>query len=312
MVFPGRKEELLRIRDAMLQNLNRYLTAHRDESDKDEYPPIHCQMLNWERITNEASALEQLLLTGVASATVASAATPEVATSSPTLTATSPAIATVNSTSTANPANTVNPTNSASTANPINGAANNGAANAVNATIARPAAANSTTVAGDNGNGDSEMQEKFRARVQLMVKAGKGQIGPAQQKVLDKEQVVCGLTAEQAQAIIQQVLGKGGNNAAAKQDYAVFFLSLYHNGENPITAELRTLLEEERARLALDSTTTTAIEQQIIDYFDYYCALVTDAEVADWVRVELQTKQQELGIATELVSLIEEHIASLR
>src|SRR5262249_8566222 len=64
MAFPGRKEELLRIRDAMLANIGKYSKEHRDESDKDGYPLLQCRMLDWELIDDGRAELENLLQAG--------------------------------------------------------------------------------------------------------------------------------------------------------------------------------------------------------------------------------------------------------
>jgi hypothetical protein len=149
---------------------------------------------------------------------------------------------------------------------------------------------------------------RFRERVQLMLKAGKGKLGHAQQKVLDKEQRELGLSAVEAAAVIQDLLG--GNSAQNQQDYAIFLLSLYNDGSGDLAA-MSTELEAERTRLQLSSEVTAQLEKAVVDYFDYYRALVTSIEVEEWARTELQNKQQELKLSNEIAAAIEEHIRSL-
>ncbi|KAF0237625.1 MAG: hypothetical protein FD167_4458, partial [bacterium] len=74
---------------------------------------------------------------------------------------------------------------------------------------------------------------------------------------------------------------------------------------------LRSELLSEQQRLKLPDTEASQVEKVVVDYFDYYRALVTDTVVEDWARIELKTKQEELKLSDELVSLIEEHIQGL-
>lgn len=279
MVFPGRKEELLRIRDAALANLNSYCREHRDESDKDGYPAIHCRMLDWSIIEKERARIEELLLTGQV---------PTIAATAPTKAAMTNQVATV----TAPPISASQPPIS----KPVS----------VPPTISAPVAA--TNGGASNNGSDAARHDRFRARVQLMLKAGKGKLGVAQQKILDKEQAELGLSATEAQAIIRAEMG--GDREQEKRDFILFLLSFYNDGTGDLEA-VRSDLEAERVRLQLSAEEGTKIEKAVIDYFDYYRALVTDKVVEDWAREELKTKQNELSLTDETVKLIEEHISTL-
>jgi hypothetical protein len=282
MAFPGRKEELLKIRDAVLGNLRRYSKDHRDESDKDSYSTILCQILDWEKIEGLRLEIDQLLQTGeliieTKSVIQQSNYTPVVI---------SPSAATTVPSSVSSAVTT--PTQKAVTPQPKE---------TFQTSSNTP---NSTT---------SDSVERFRSRVQLMLKAGKGKIGPAQQKVLDKEQKELGLSDELAQAIIRELAGNS-NFQKERYDYTIFFLSLYNDGTSDLT-DLRSELVAEQQRLKLPEIETTNLEKVIVDYFDYYKALVTGNEVEDWAREELKTKQEELKLSEDLVKLIEEHIQTL-
>lgn len=286
MAFPGRKEELLKIRDAVLANIGNYCQDYRDEADRDNYPTIICQILDWAKIDSHRAEVEALLQTGVLPAP---APTPIVASepvAAPVVNVTpaiippvQPTVTPVSSQPTPKPVVSVAPPNPAPTA---------------------PTAPTTTS--------SVDTTERFRGRVQLMLKAGKGKIGPAQQKVLDKEQRELGLSDEIAHAIIKELAG--GSYEKESYDYAVFFLSLYNDGTTDLT-DLRSELVAEQQRLKLPSTEAEQVEKGIVDYFEYYQALVTDKVVEDWARTELKTKQAELKLSDELTNLVEEHIQGL-
>lgn len=259
MAFPGRKEELLKIRDAMLANLSQYTKDYRDESDRDNYPTILCQVLDWEKLEQHRLEIEQLLQTGQIT---------ETKSVKPVLT------------------------------RPIE-----------STPVQKPTPTPSTQAPKTENSTLNDTTERFRSRVQLMLKAGKGKIGVAQQRVLDKEQKELALSDEVAQAIIKELTG-GNDFQKERYDYAMFFLSLYNDGETDLT-DLRSELVDEQQRLKLPQTEANQLETSIIDYFDYYRALVTDTIVEDWVRTELKTKQESLKLSDELVNLIEEHIQTL-
>lgn len=267
MAFPGRKEELLKIRDGVLANLSRYSKDYRDESDRDSYPTILCQIIDWEKLEKHRTEIDQLLQTG------------QIVIETPIVTA---QVSTPISAPTVAPViqKTIQPTN-----NQTNNQTNPQNVSASGAT------------------------ERFRSRVQLMLKAGKGKLGPAQQKVLEKEQKELGLSEEIAQAIIKELAGSN-DFKKERYDYAVFFLSFYNDGTTDLT-DLRQELVEEQQRLKLPDTEVAEVEKTVIDYFDFYRALITDTIVEDWARTELKTKQEELKLSDELVSLIEEHIQGL-
>ncbi|MEW6731424.1 MAG: tubulin-like doman-containing protein [Acidobacteriota bacterium] len=255
--FPGRREELLRVREALLVALGQYCQEHHDESDRDGCVQLHCRILDWRRIESARTQLENLLQTGQGMA--------------------APSLVTV----------------------PIK----------TNTTPVKPSPAVVATEPpvplpiADNG-----ALERFRARVQLMLKAGKGKLGAAQRKVLDKEQRELGLSVEETERIINELMG--GDNAKQRHDYAVFFLSLYHDGSTDLTA-LQSELAAEQARLQISASEAAEIEKAVVDYFDYYRALVTGPQVEDWARSELKLKQAELKLADEIMITIEEHIRSL-
>src|SRR5206468_9459182 len=115
----------------------------------------------------------------------------------------------------------------------------------------------------------------------------------------DKEQRDLGLSPEEASAIIQDIVN--GGDSKHRYDYAVFFLSLYNDGSADL-APLRPDLEAERARLQIPEQEAKELEKAVIDYFDYYHALVTGTEVEEWARAELKAKQEELKLTDDIVS----------
>ncbi|MBL8193628.1 MAG: hypothetical protein JNM06_07580 [Blastocatellia bacterium] len=167
--FPGRKEELLKIRDGLLANLSRYCKVHRDESDRDGHPTIACQILDWEKITKSRLEVENLLQTG------------EIP-SSPVV---EPAIQT-----------------------PVQPVVQQNVQPVVKPTVLPSPAKTVPSKPADATSANNEAIEQFRGKVQIMLKAGKGKIGLPQQKVLDREQQTLGLSNEVVQAIIKEFIGE--------------------------------------------------------------------------------------------------------
>lgn len=229
--FPGGREELLKVRDALLKRMPDYTQEVIDESSQESYV-LRCRMLDWKKIEEASIQLTALLNTGEVS---------EAPVIHPTL-----------------------PT-------------------------------------------QADVLERYRAKVQLMLRAGKGQIGPAQQRVLDREQKALGLSNEQARAIIEELMGSSNDKY---RDYAIFFLSLYNDGTSDMNI-FRSELDAEARKLRLSPADVEQIERAITTYFDEYRAMVPDAVVEDWAREELKKTQHELGLSDEVVKSIEEHIQSL-
>ncbi len=232
MAFPGRREELLKVREALLKHISDYTQEVIDEPIQDNYPTLRCRALDWEKINSARAQLTSLLQTGEVVET--------------------PAV------------------------------------------VPQPVQRRST-----------DALESYRDRVRLMLRAGKGQIGPAQKRALDHSQAEFGLSNEQAQAIIAELTGTGSKKA--HYDYAVFFLGFYDDGTADIQ-EFRKDLDAEAVRLRLSQQEAARVEKQVTDYIDFYRAMVSDGVVENWIREELKKEQQELGLSDELVELIEGHI----